>query len=815
MYTILAYRGPRTKNYHVVYDVAQEIYVDEAKLTLKDSTKIDDLSITVNQKNWLFNNFQAFKTHVEVYQDGKLIFRGRGLKPTNEMKDSGLFTRTYSFESIEAYLLDSAQRFYINNNMTATELLKHILKWHNKDVSVSHQVWLKKNEFENSKTTHYVKIDYSTTWDALNSILIKKFGGQLNFKYEKKTGKNYLEYIDTKAKGYEDTLIHNEPVLAIGQNLKSISQSMDPSGVVTRLVPLGAEKKAKKVRLGADYTVDEDNVTVTGATHKIHGSWASAVKHAARLMGISLTSLELKQMLHLIAAESGGRENCINNWDSNAKAGNPSIGLVQMTVSNFKTFALKGFTNQRKGFDNLLAFFNMSGWREALNYRWTHSNYGVIGSPRFSKLPEKYASKKHMKTLNKWGWPFPSVGEGHFMSNQLFGYHQGNGRRNNFHDGLDFGSVDHPGSAIHAIHGGTVIEIGYQGGIDWYVLTHSTDGYDIIYQEAFSSQSKIAVKKGQTFKTGHVIGYRDTSHLHIGICKKPYKWTQGFFHQKSFTPWHWLDPLKLIKHGGQKGDKASSAKYYKESSVSRGRVTIKSVNKGKDYILADKPILDNDDMIKKFGYIAKTVIFDNAKTPSDLLKKAKAYLKKQQKDFLKESYKISALELPSFSRFEVGQKYPTSTQGLVMSQDQYLMITQKEIDIANSPYNSSLEVGDQVAGITDYQVELNKSFTKKIANLENSVIGITSNISSIGDNADSLEDTVNSNAERAKANDDQSRFSTKILRRDFNKYKKKTDKRLKKDEKNIKALQEAVKKLETSLSNVQGAVTALQKGGKN
>lgn len=807
MYTILAYRGPRTKNYHVVYDVAQEIYVDEAKLTLKDSTKIDDLSITVNQKNWLFNNFQAFKTHVEVYQDGKLIFRGRGLKPTNEMKDSGLFTRSYSFESIKAYLLDSVQRFYINNNMTATELLKHILKWHNKDVSVSHQVWLKKNEFEKSKTTHYVKIDYSTTWDALNSILIKKFGGQLNFKYDKKTGKNYLDYIDTKAKGYEDTLIHNEPVLAIGQNLKSISQSMDPSGVVTRLVPLGAEKKAKKVKLGADYTVDEDNVTVTGATHKIHGSWASAVKHAARLMNVNLTSAELKTILWRIQKESGGREHAINNWDSNAKAGHPSKGLLQFIDTTFKTYCLPGFTNIYKGFDQLLALFNIEDWYSAISVKggWGPNNR----ARRYSKIPRKYASKKHMKTLNKWGWPFPSVGEGHFMSKQLFGYHQGNGRRNNFHDGLDFGSVDHPGSAIHAIHGGTVIEIGYMGGIKWYVLTHSTDGYDIVYQEAFSSKSKIAVKVGQTFKRGHIIGYRDTNHLHIGICKKPYKWTDGVSH--SFTSWHWLDPLKLIKHGGQKGDKASSAKYYKKSSKLKGRVTIKSVNKGKDYVLADK------DMIDKFGYIAKTVVFDSVKKPEDLLKKAKAYLAKQKKDFLKESCKISALELPnsqSFPRFEVGQKYPTSTQGLVMSQDQYLMITQKEIDIANSPYNSSLEVGDQVAGITNYQVELNKSFTKKIANLENLVIGITNNISSIGDNADSLEDTVNSNAERAKANDDQSRFSTKILRRDFNKYKKKTDKRLKKDEKNIKALQEAVKKLETSLSNVQVAVTALQKGGK-
>ncbi len=32
-----------------------------------------------------------------------------------------------------------------------------------------------------------------------------------------------------------------------------------------------------------------------------------------------------------------------------------------------------------------------------------------------------------------------------------------------FHDGLDFGSVDHPGSEIHAVHGGKVVYVGNPG----------------------------------------------------------------------------------------------------------------------------------------------------------------------------------------------------------------------------------------------------------------------------------------------------------------------------------------------------------------
>lgn len=792
MYTIVGYNGPRTKNANTVYDVSQQVFVDKAKLTLK-ANEIDDLEITINSKNWLYTHHKPFKTHVEVYDDKKLIFRGRMLKPTNEMQSSGLLSHTYTFESIEAYLLDSAQRFYVNANMTATDLLKHILKWHNKDVSVSHQVEIRKNDFEKDKKTHYIKIEPTTTWDALNNILVKKFGGKLNFFFDSKKHKNYLDYLDTSKKEYKNSISHTSPMLKIGSNLKSITYEQDPTNVITRLVPLGAEIKPKKIRLGDDTTVETDSeghIIVSGATKKVHGSWRSAIRNAAKIMGVTVSSSEMNVLLRRIQKESSGNERARQpGKDPDGDGTGPALGLLQFKRSTWNDHYMHGFSNIWSGFDQLLALFNLENWFSAisdLSRGWGPGGHALRYKDR--KIPNKYVTKKHMKSLNKWGWPFPSAGKGSFMSGQLFGYHAGNGRRNNFHDGLDFGSVDHPGSAVHAIHGGSVIKVDSDPYIGWYILTHSSDGYDIIYQEAFSSKSQIKKTSG-SFKTGDVLGYRDTSHLHIGVCKKPYKWSDGYSH--SFEKWHWLDPLKLIEHGGQKGDKASSAKYYTPKKTGE-RINIKSVNKGRDYLLAGKPILKTNNMLDTFGYIAKNKVFDDAKTPEDLLKKAKVWLKKQETNYNKESYKISALELPRFDKFKVGHLYPTSTMGMVLNKDKYLQIVQKEIDIPNSPYNSSLEIGERRTGIADYQVETNNTFKKQIESLEHSMLGLSQTVSSVQSDSNDLEDKVDANRDHADAQVSRAKGNTFFLKKDFKKYQKDVKKQNDKNKKDFDKFKETL-----------------------
>ena len=150
---------------------------------------------------------------------------------------------------------------------------------------------------------------------------------------------------------------------------------------------------------------------------------------------------------------------------------------------------------------------------------------------------------------DKWGWPFPNVGEGHFGGAQLFGVNPGGQfRRNGFHDGLDFGSIDHPGSEVHAIHGGKVTQIGYTAGLDWYVLV-DTGEYLTVYQEAFSNKNNIQVQVGQQINTGDVIGRRDTAHVHIGVTR------QHNFNIALANSFNnngtWLNPLDLIRNGSK------------------------------------------------------------------------------------------------------------------------------------------------------------------------------------------------------------------------------------------------------------------------
>ncbi|MFD8597339.1 transglycosylase SLT domain-containing protein [Kitasatospora sp. NPDC059646] len=62
-----------------------------------------------------------------------------------------------------------------------------------------------------------------------------------------------------------------------------------------------------------------------------------------------------KAMRAAAIAESSGNPNAVNNWDSNAKKGTPSIGLTQMIEPTFRAYALPGHKDIRNPVDNLIA----------------------------------------------------------------------------------------------------------------------------------------------------------------------------------------------------------------------------------------------------------------------------------------------------------------------------------------------------------------------------------------------------------------------------------------------------------------------------
>lgn len=192
----------------------------------------------------------------------------------------------------------------------------------------------------------------------------------------------------------------------------------------------------------------------------------------------------------------------------------------------------------------------------------TNMVYCIGGKYSVETTTETTTTTTTTTTSGGWGWPFPDVGEGNFIQVQRFG-NDGGFRQNGFHDGLDFGSVDHPGRDVHAIHGGKVTIKSYMGGLGNYVVI-SGGGYNVVYQEAFSSASNIIVNVGDTVKVGDVIGYRDTNHLHVGVTKADFNVAVG----KSFTnDGTWLDPLELIKNGPSDTDTETSSETNSNSNT--------------------------------------------------------------------------------------------------------------------------------------------------------------------------------------------------------------------------------------------------------
>lgn len=86
--------------------------------------------------------------------------------------------------------------------------------------------------------------------------------------------------------------------------------------------------------------------------------WRNSVIKALKANGIEPTDFRVSKILATIQRESNGDPNAQNNWDSNARAGHPSIGLMQTIGPTFNAYKHKGHDNIRNGYDNLLAAIN-------------------------------------------------------------------------------------------------------------------------------------------------------------------------------------------------------------------------------------------------------------------------------------------------------------------------------------------------------------------------------------------------------------------------------------------------------------------------
>lgn len=95
--------------------------------------------------------------------------------------------------------------------------------------------------------------------------------------------------------------------------------------------------------------------------------WKSTVAQALRMEG-EYSADNVKRTLYQMQTESGGNPRAINNWDSNAKKGIPSKGLMQVIDPTFQSYARKGYnSNIYDPMSNILA-----------SVRYAKSRYGSL-----------------------------------------------------------------------------------------------------------------------------------------------------------------------------------------------------------------------------------------------------------------------------------------------------------------------------------------------------------------------------------------------------------------------------------------------------
>ena len=84
------------------------------------------------------------------------------------------------------------------------------------------------------------------------------------------------------------------------------------------------------------------------------GAWINEAISILEQHGYSASKLNSADLRLIILHESGGNPNAVNNWDSNARAGNPSMGLCQVVATTLRANTLDGYDDPLNPVDSIV-----------------------------------------------------------------------------------------------------------------------------------------------------------------------------------------------------------------------------------------------------------------------------------------------------------------------------------------------------------------------------------------------------------------------------------------------------------------------------
>ena len=164
--------------------------------------------------------------------------------------------------------------------------------------------------------------------------------------------------------------------------------------------------------------------------------------------------------------------------------------------------------------------------------------------------------------------------------------------------------------------------------------------------------------------------------------------------------------LSLKQHINPEGIVSRLLVYGKRNSETNQRVSIASVNNGKDYI-------DRPELISEYGIKMETATFDDIEDPAALKQAGESQLATQKA--VAYQYSVSAVNLshinPNFDEFEEGNTYRVINP--VMFIDERLRVVARQIDLV-SVERSNLTIGDKFKSAEEWQLDNVRKRTKQL-----------------------------------------------------------------------------------------------------
>lgn len=199
----------------------------------KEVNAIDSFDFTITYENPGWSKIVPFKTWVKVVRtDNKeIIFDGRSLQPEGDMDSSGSITQAYICEGRLATLHDTRPYKYESISGTPKSIISNILNRHNTLSNHSNDIKLGQCPDTGSRTLLLSpEKDY---YEILHDFVVNVL------QYDHVLTGSTLDII-------KDAGSESRTTITLGKNLTSINIINDPTGIISRIVPLGKTLEGAK-----------------------------------------------------------------------------------------------------------------------------------------------------------------------------------------------------------------------------------------------------------------------------------------------------------------------------------------------------------------------------------------------------------------------------------------------------------------------------------------------------------------------------------------------------------------------------------------